>query len=187
MQPNELVNQLKSKLEEAKTHFKEELAKIRTGRAHAGVLDKLMVNAYGVSMPIKQVANVTAPEAQLLQITPFDPGNLQAIASAVREDQSLGLNPVDDGAVIRITVPPLTTERRAEIVKQISSLAENAAIAMRNARHEIMKEVEQSKKNRQITEDDQRSTEKQIDELMTNYKNEVDQLVKAKEQDVMTI
>ncbi len=187
MQPSQLLDQTTTKLEAALGHFQEELNKIRTGRAHAGALDKLMVKAYGVSMPIKQLANITAPEAQLIQVTPFDPGNLQAIASSIREDQSLGLNPVDDGAVIRIQVPPLTTERRTEIVKQLGDIAEDCMIKMRNSRHESLKEAETAKKSKAITEDDFRDIGKQMDELMSKYKNKVDLLVAAKEKDIMTV
>lgn len=187
MQPEQIISQIKQKLEVAQSHFREELAKIRTGRANAGVLDKIMVEAYGVSVPLKQVANVTAPEAQLIQITPFDPSNLQAIASSIRDDQSLGLNPVDDGVVIRIPIPPLTTERRAEIVKQLGGISEETHITMRNARHEVLKEAEQAKKDRHITEDDYRSIVKQVDDMMTHKKNEIDELTKAKEKEIMTI
>lgn len=126
MQPNQIIDQTTVKLENALDHFREELNKIRTGRAHAGVLDKIIVKAYGTTIPIKQLANITAPEAQLIQVTPFDTNNIQAIASSIREDQSLGLNPVDDGIVIRIAVPPLTTERRTEIVKQLGILRRHA-------------------------------------------------------------
>ena len=187
MQPDQVINQATTKLENSLTHFQEELNKIRTGRAHAGVLDKLMVTAYGVSMPIKQLANITAPEAQLIQVTPFDPSNLQAIASSIREDQSLGLNPVDDGSVIRIQVPPLTTERRTEIVKQLGDIAEDSLIKMRNARHEALKEAETAKKSKDITEDDYRDIGKQMDELMSKYKLKVEALVAAKEKDIMTV
>jgi ribosome recycling factor len=187
MQPTQIIKQLEADLESSFNHFQEELSRIRTGRANASVLDKVMVKAYGVMIPLKQVANVTAPEAQLIQVTPFDSSNLQAIASAIREDQSLGLNPVDDGIVIRLTVPPLTTERRTAIVKQLGEIAENGLIAMRNYRHEILKEAENAKKTRSITEDDYKSIQKQADELMTKYKNKVDIMVESKEQEIMTI
>jgi ribosome recycling factor len=187
MQPNQIVDQATVKLENALNHFREELNKIRTGRAHAGVLDKIMVKAYGTTMPIKQLANITAPEAQLIQVTPFDSSNLQAIASSIREDQGLGLNPVDDGIVIRIAVPPLTTERRTEIVKQLGDIAETCMIAMRNSRHEALKEAEAAKKSKDITEDDAKSINKQIDETMNKYKNKVDALVSSKEQEIMTV
>jgi len=187
MQPQQIIDQTTQKLENALNHFQDELNKIRTGRAHAGVLDKIMVKAYGVTMPIKQLANVTAPESQLIQVTPFDANNLQAIASSIREDQSLGLNPVDDGIVIRVPIPPLTTERRSAIVKQLGDIAETSLIAMRNTRHEALKEAESSKKSKGITEDDYISINKQIDELMNKYKTKVESMVRSKEQEIMTV
>lgn len=187
MQPDQITKQTTDKLENALKHFQDELNKIRTGRASAGTLDKLMVSAYGTTMPIRQVANITAPEAQLIQVTPFDPQNLQAIASAIREDQSLGLNPVDDGNIIRVPIPPLTTERRAEIVKQLGDIAEDCNIAMRNSRHETLKDAEAAKKAKSITEDDYRSINKQIDDQMTKYKNKIEGLVADKEKDIMTV
>ena len=187
MQPDQIIDQTKLKFENALNHFQEELNKIRTGRAHAGSLDKIMAKAYGVNMPIKQLANITAPEAQLIQVTPFDPTNLQAIASSIRDDQSLGLNPVDDGIVIRIPIPPLTTERRSLIVKQLGEVAEACLITLRNSRHEALKDAELSKKAKDITEDDSRSITKQIDELMNKYKSKVDLMVQSKEQEIMTV
>ena len=115
-------------------HLEERLGKIRTGRAHASMLDGIMVEAYGTSMPLNEVANVSAPEATLLRITPFDPANLQKIASAIRADQALGLNPSDDGHVVRVPVPPLTEERRKQLVKQASEKVEEARIALRGVR-----------------------------------------------------
>jgi len=187
MQPNQLIDQTKLKLETILNHFKDELNKIRTGRANASALDKIIIKAYGTTMPIKQLANISAPEAQLIQVTPFDTNNLQAIASSIREDQSLGLNPVDDGVVIRIPIPPLTTERRTIIVKQLGDIAEGILISMRNIRHDALKEADNSKKAKEITEDDYRSISKQIDELMNNHKNKIEELVKDKEKEIMTV
>ncbi len=126
-------------------HFQAELAKVRTGRAHPGMLDGIKVEAYGAEMPLNQVANVTAPEAQLLQITPFDPSNIQQIAAAIRNDQSLGLNPSDDGRVVRVPVPPLTEERRRQLVKQAAEKLEEARIALRNVRQDGLKEAKRKK------------------------------------------
>ena len=112
-------------------HFQDELKKVRTGRAHAGMLDGVMVEAYGARMPLNQVANVTAPEAQMLLVTPFDPSNITAISAAIRDNQSLGFNPSDDGRVVRVSVPALTEERRKQLVKQVSEKVEEARIAMR--------------------------------------------------------
>jgi ribosome recycling factor len=114
---NQLTQEVKTKLASATEHFKQEIGKIRTGRAHPGMLDNVMVEAYGQKMPLKAVGSITIPEPQQLQITPFDPANLQAISEAISNDKSLGLNPADDGRVVRIQIPPLTEETRQQMVK----------------------------------------------------------------------
>lgn len=187
MQPNDIVNQFKIKSDAALDHFKGELSKLRTGRASSSMLDKVVVEAYGVNMPLRQVATVTAPEAQLIQVSPFDNNNIQAIASAIRDDQSLGLNPVDDGNIIRVPIPPLTTERRAEIAKQLGEKVENTMISIRASRHEAMKQVEESERNKLLTKDDHQSVQKQIDELVSKYRQDTDKLAKTKEQEIMTV
>ena len=118
------------KMASALEHFDEELKKIRTGRAHPSMLDGVKVEAYGTEMPLNQVANVTAPEAQLLQVTPFDPSNSQAISAAIRNDQGLGFNPSDDGRIVRVPVPPLTEERRRMLVNQVGEKVEEPRIAL---------------------------------------------------------
>lgn len=187
MNPNQLIEEAKTKLDSAVAHFNEEIKKLRTGRAHPSMLDGVIVMAYGNPMPLNQVSNVTAPEAQLLQITPFDPGNIQAISEAIRSDQSLGLNPADDGRVVRIPIPPLTTERRQQIVKQLNEKAEETHIACRSVRHDVLDEAKQAKSGKLISEDDYTRLEKQIDELMTKTKQEVEAAAKLKEQEIMTV
>lgn len=187
MNPNQIVEQAKGKFQQANQHFQDELKKIRTGRAHPGMLDGVMVEAYGTQMPLIQVGTVSTPEPQLLQISPFDPGNLQAISSAIRDNQALGLNPADDGRVVRIPIPPLTEERRREYVKLLGSKVEDTMVSMRNARHEALKDAEEAKKNKELTEDDVTSVKKQLDELMTKTKTEIDSLSKAKEQEILTV
>ncbi len=187
MTPSQITDQAKAKFDQAVNHFKDELGKLRTGRAHPGMLDGVMVEAYGTPMPLIQVGSITVPEAQLLQITPFDPGNLQAIASSIRDNQALGLNPVDDGRVIRIQIPPLNEERRKDFVKVLGTKVEECMISMRNARHEAIKEAEQAKQAKTITEDDLTSTKKQLDDQMTKQKSEIDKLAKAKEQEILTV
>src|ERR1041384_1169546 len=118
------TKQFEDKMAQAVDHFGEELKKVRTGRASASMLDGVVVTAYGTPMPLNQVANVTAPEAQLIQITPFDPNNIQAIASAIRDNPTLGLNPSDDGRVVRVPIPALTEERRREYVKVVGTKME---------------------------------------------------------------
>lgn len=187
MSPNQIVDQAKSKFQGALAHFHEELKKVRTGRAHPGMLDGIMVNAYGTQMPLIQVGNVTAPEAQLLQITPFDPNNIQAIASAIRDNPSLGLNPSDDGRVVRIPIPSLTEERRREYVKMLGGKIEDCMVTLRNIRHDSMKAIDQAKKDKAIGEDEANRLEKQVDDAMASTKSQVDAAAKAKEQEIMKV
>lgn len=184
---NSLIAKLNSGIEKAKSYFDDELKKIRTGRAHPAMLDGITAEAYGQPMPLLQLATVSAPEPQLLQITPFDANNLQAIADAIRSDQALGLNPVDDGRVIRIPIPPLTEERRRQIAKQLGEKAEDCMIAIRGARHDVLKEVDQAKKDKDISEDEAKRIQKRIDEAVSKAKEEVETTVKNKETEILTV
>ncbi len=175
------------KMETALEHFDEELKKIRTGRAHPSMLDGIKVEAYGTEMPLNQVANITAPEAQLLQITPFDPSNIQKIAAAIRNDQGLGLNPSDDGRVVRVPVPALTEDRRRLLVKQASEKVEEARIALRNVRQDGLKDAKAKKESKELSEDDLKLVEKEFDRLMQTSQTRLDDTFKAKEKEIMTI
>lgn len=168
-------------------HFEEDLKKVRTGRAHPAMLDSITPEVYGQKMPLNQLANVTAPEAQLLQVTPFDPGSLQAIVSAIRADQALGLNPTDDGRLIRIPVPALTEERRKQLVKLTSEKIEEARIALRTIRQDALKEAKRKKDAKELTEDDLKRVEKEIDTLMSDTQTKIEVVFKAKEKDILTI
>lgn len=187
MTPTQVIDTTKQKLQIVIEHFQTELSKVRTGRANASMLDGITVDAYGTSMPLNQVATISAPEPQLLQISPFDPANLQAITGAIRDNQSLGLNPMDDGHVVRLPIPPLTEERRRELAKQLNEKVEDCMIAMRNVRHEMLKTAEQLKRDKDIGDDDYKRLEKQIDEAMAQHKIKVESLSKAKETEVLTI
>jgi ribosome recycling factor len=187
MGPQQVVDQAKSKFQQALNHFQEELKKVRTGRAHPSMLDGLTITAYGTPMSLVQVATVTATEAQLLQITPFDPANLQAIASAIRDNQSLGMNPMDDGRVVRVPIPPLTEDRRREYVKLLNGKVEDAMVSLRNVRHDAIRDIDQAKKDKRIGEDDAKRYEKQVDDTMNKVKNEIDSLARGKEQEIMTV
>lgn len=175
------------KCNQAIAHFDEELKKVRTGRAHPSMLDSVRVEVYGSPMPLNQIANVTAAEAQMLQITPFDPSNIQAIANAIRNDQSLGLNPSDDGRVIRVPIPSLTEERRRALVKQASEKVEDTKIALRNIRQDVLKEVKKAKDDKQISEDDQKRIEKSVDTEMHDFNSKIDSIFTAKEKEILTI
>lgn len=187
MNPDKIVDNARQKLQAAFEHFQGELKKVRTGRAHAGMLDGVTVTAYGTAMPLNQVANVTAPEAQLLQITPFDPNNIQAIASAIRDNPTLGLNPSDDGRVVRVPIPALTEERRREYVKVLGGKVEDCMIALRGVRRDAIDAVAQAKKDKAIGEDDAKRLEKQVDEAMNKSKSDVDAAAKSKESEIMTV
>jgi ribosome recycling factor len=187
MNPNQVIDDVKQKFSTATSHFEAELKKVRTGRAHAAMLDGIMVEAYGSPTPLNQVATVSAPEAQLLQITPFDPGNLQAIASSIRDNPSLGLNPSDDGRVVRVPVPALTEDRRREYVKVLGGKVEDCMVGLRGVRHTAMDTIAAAKKDKAIGEDDAKRLEKQVDEAMTKAKGEVEAAAKAKEAEIMTI
>jgi ribosome recycling factor len=176
-----------NKFNVAVSHFEEELKKVRTGRAHPGQLDGVKVEVYGTSMPLNQVANVTASEGQMLLITPFDPGSIQAISAAIRNDQSLGFNPSDDGRVVRVPVPPLTEERRKLLVKQTSEKVEDAKIALRNVRQDALKEIKRQKDAKELSEDDARRFEKSVDTAMASVNVKIDEIFRVKEKDILTI
>lgn len=181
------IKPYEDKFELAIAHFEEELKKIRTGRAHPGQLEGIKVEVYGSLMPINQVANITAPEAQLLQITPFDPSNIQAISAAIRANQNLGFNPSDDGRVVRIPVPALTEERRKLLVKQTSEKVEETRIALRNIRQDSLKEAKRKKDAKELSEDDIKRIEKSIDGIMAAANLKLDGIFKLKEQEILKI
>ena len=187
MNPQQAVEEAKRKFTGAIQHYHEQLKTVRTGRANAAMLDGVMVQAYGQPMPLNQVANVIAPEAQLLQITPFDPANLQAISTAIRDNPNLGLNPSDDGRVVRLQIPPLTEERRREMVKQLSGKQEDAMIAVRTIRHEVLDALEQAKKDKEIGEDDAKRFGDQVEDAVQRTRGEIEAASKAKEAEIMKI
>lgn len=173
----------KNAMEAAVAHFQEELKKVRTGRAHPDMLANVKVEAYGQFMPLNQVANVTAQGGTMLQVTPFDPSTINSITAAIRNDPSLGLNPSDDGHIVRVPVPPLTEERRKEIVKTTSSKVEDAKVAIRNIREDARKEL----KSAELPEDVVKRAEKSIDELTKKFGDRIDEVFKAKSAEIMAI
>lgn len=187
MSPNGIVDEAKTKFDAAISRFEVELKKVRTGRAQPSMLDGVTVQAYGQSMPLNQVATISTPESQLLQVSPFDPNNLQAIASAIRDNPALGLNPMDDGRVVRLPIPPLTEERRREYAKIVGDKTEECMVALRSIRHTALHAVDQAKKDKEIGEDDAKRYEKQIDDAMNQVKTRAELAAKAKEAEVMTV
>ncbi len=187
MDTGKLLEEAKHRLGLVTEYYKTELTKIRTGRAHPDMLEGVSVEAYGQAMPLKSVAGITAPEPQLLQITPFDPNNLKAISDAIRSNQNLALTPTDDGRVVRISIPPLTEETRRSMVKILNQKEEDSFISARQIRHDIIRKAEQAEKDKSISKDDLSRLEKQIDELMAKQKIEIGALSQSKDHEIMTI
>lgn len=171
------------KMDEVLERFSNELKKVRTGRAHPDMLAGVKVEAYGQWMPLNQVGNVTIGDATMLVITPFDPANIGSISSAIRADSTLGLNPSDDGRIIRVPIPPLTEERRKEIVKSASAKVEEAKVSIRNIREDARKDI----KALELPEDARKRAEKEIDDLTKDYTDKIDAAFKAKESEIMKI
>lgn len=174
----------RKKMEDAIQRFKDEMKKVRTGRAHPDMLASIKVEVYGQFMPLSQAANITAADATLLVVTPFDPSNIAAIESAIRADQALGLNPADDGRVIRVPIPPLTEERRKEIVKNAQSKVESAKVALRGIREDARKAIKIAS---EMSEDVKKRAEKDIDDLTKEFSDKIDAEFKSKSDEIMKI
>lgn len=187
MDVNNVVTETVSKLSQSVLRLRDNLKSLRTGRANASMLDAVNVEAYGSQMPLKQVATIIVPEAQLIQITPFDPNNLASIANAIRNDSALGLNPSDDGRVVRVQIPPLTEERRLELAKQIGQRQEDCMINLRNIRHEAMDVIDKAKKDKQLGEDEAKRLSAQVEEAMTKVRSEIEEITKDKEAEILKI
>ncbi len=177
------TNGVKTKMTETVDRFKEEMKKVRTGRAHPDMLASVKAEVYGQFTPLNQIANVTVSGGTMLLITPYDTNNIAKISAAIRADQSLGLNPSDDGRVIRVPVPPLTEERRREIVKSASGKVEEAKISLRKARDDARKDI----KAAELAEDARKRAEKEVDDMIKDFNTEIDKLFAEKEADIMKI
>ncbi|MGZ4132128.1 MAG: ribosome recycling factor [Actinomycetota bacterium] len=183
----EITNQdAAHKMEQAVSHLKEDLAGIRTGRATPAVLNRITVEYYGTPVPLNQLAGVSVPEPRLLQIQPFDRGAVSAIEKAIMSSD-LGITPSNDGTVIRLAFPPLTEERRKELVKQVHHRAEEGRVAVRNVRRHAKDELEKLEREASISEDDLVRAEKELQKLTDRYVAEVDQIQSHKEQELMEV
>jgi ribosome recycling factor len=166
--------------------LKNDLGKIRTGRAHPGLLETVRIDYYGNKAPLNQVANVSASDARTLTVTPFDKSQAAAIEKAIRESD-LGLNPMAAGGVIRVPLPSLTEERRKELSKHVRAEGENAKVAIRNVRRDANQHLKDALKKKLITEDDDKRAEEAVQKFTDRFITEVDKLVAAKEKDVMQV
>jgi ribosome recycling factor len=166
--------------------LKQDLAKLRTGRAHTSLLDHIKVSYYGTETPLNQVANVAATDARTLTVTPWEKSMVAAVEKAIR-DSDLGLNPVTAGSVIRVPVPPLTEERRRELVRVVHKEVEAARVALRNVRRDANTELKHLLKDKKLPEDEERRAEEQIQKLTDKYIADVDKILDAKEKEVLIL
>ncbi len=181
--PGELVKQAKAGMDKAMENARREFSAIRTGKATTALLDLVKVDAYGNLMPLNQVASVAAPEARLLVVTPWDKGNAPAIEKAIR-DSDLGLNPASQGGVIRVPIPALNEERRRDLVKVVHKLAEESRVAVRHHRHEALQGI---KKIEHVSEDEKKHAEKDVQKVTDDHIRHLDEMVKAKEAEIMEV
>lgn len=183
----EYTTAAEQKMKASLEHFKEELSGLRSGRAHAGLVDSIKVNVYGSEMILKSIATVSTPDAKTIQIQPWDNTNLAAIEKAISENQALGLTPNNDGHVIRLNIPPMSEESRSQMVKLLSQKAEEGNISLRNARHEALNDAKNDQKASKITQDDLSRLEKDLNVLIDKYSAQIQELVKTKEQELMQV
>ena len=174
------------RMDKALQHLEEEFGAVRAGRANAKVLDRISVEYYGSETPLNGVATISSPDARTLVIQPWDTKLLKDIAKAIQVSD-LGINPQNDGRVIRLTFPQLTEDRRKDLVKQVKKYAEDAKVAMRNIRRDGMDQVKKMKKNNEITEDDQKKAEKDLQDLLDKMIKKVDDVTTAKEKELMAL
>ncbi|QIN78934.1 ribosome recycling factor [Rubrobacter marinus] len=163
-----------------------EFGTIRTGRANPSILDRVEVDAYGSRMPLRSVANVNVPEPRLLTVTPFDPGTLKAIERAI-DNADVGLNPQNDGKIIRLPVPELTEERRKQFVRRARGMAEEGRVSVRNVRRDEMKDLTELVKMGEISEDDERRAETELQELTKRYVSRIDAALSDKEAELLEV
>lgn len=177
---------VEQKMQKSVDAFKSELTKIRTGRAHPGILDQVQIDYYGSMVPISQVANVTLMDARTISVQPWEKGMGAKIEKAIRESD-LGLNPSSQGDLIRVPMPPLTEERRRELTKVVKSAGEDAKVAIRNLRRDANEQAKKLLKDKLITEDDERRSQDEVQKLTDKTIIEVDKLVQSKEAEILAV
>ena len=178
--------QLKTRMEKAVEDFRREMAATRTGRANVHMLDTVTVDYYGSQMPLNQIATIHAPEPQMITVQPFDPSSLSAIEKAVRSGD-LGLNPMNDGKLIRVPIPALTEERRKEMVKHLHRILEEHRTAIRNIRRDGNDQVKKAAKDKHISADDEKRASEEVQQLTDAEIRRIEDLFNAKEKEIMTV
>ncbi|MDR4886467.1 ribosome recycling factor [Fredinandcohnia sp. QZ13] len=183
---NNTLNQVKDKMSKAVQALSRELATVRAGRANPAILDKVSVDYYGAPTPLNQLASINVPEARMLVIQPYDKSVLGDMEKAIQK-ADLGLNPTNDGSIIRISIPPLTEERRRELVKVVKKYAEESKVAVRNVRRDGNDELKKLEKNGEITEDELRTLTDDVQKITDESINKIDSIAKEKEKEIMEV
>lgn len=177
---------LSNKMKKTIEVLKDDLRGVRAGRANPSILDKIVVEYYGTPTPLRQLANISAPEPRLLMIQPFDPSIISGIEKAINQSE-LGINPSNDGKVIRLAVPQLTEERRKELTKLVKKMGEDAKIALRNERRHANDELKKLEKDGELTQDDLKGSLEEVQEMIDKYVKEVDVIVGDKEKEILEV
>jgi ribosome recycling factor len=180
------LSQARARMEKAVDDFRRELSGIRTGRANVSILDHVRVDYHGSQMPINQLGTVTIPDPLMLVISPWDPGAVALIDKAIRTSD-LGLNPTNDGKVIRLPVPPLTEERRKDLVKHLHKVLENHRTAMRNVRRDIKEAIEHLEKDKKVSEDERKRSVEELEKLTHSETKKIEDLSAAKEKEILEL
>lgn len=183
---DDIIKKQEGEFEKAVEFFKEEAAKIRTGRANTSLVDGLMVEYYGTKSPIKQIASVTVSDPRTITIAPWSRDSLVNIEKAIRESQ-LNLNPNNDGQVIRINIPPLNEERRKELVKFLNQKTEESRVVVRKIREDIWEEIQEMEKSGQIAQDDKFTGKDKLQKVVDEYNQKIEEIRKKKEEEIMTV
>lgn len=183
---DDIISELKPKMQASLENLRDDLRKVRTGRAHAGILDGIMVPYYGSPTPLREMATISVPEPTSIAIKPWDKNALSDIETAIRASD-LGLSPINDGTQVRLNLPHMTEERRKEIVAQVKKYGEQAKISIRNIRGEAWSKIQQAVKNSEATEDDKYRAEDELNKLVLEKNKEIDAIVSEKETEIMKI
>lgn len=184
----ELLASANPKMDKALDHLQQDLATLRTGRASIVMVEGVMVEQFGQTQPLKSVASLSTPDARTIAITPWDKSLVPVIEKVIREMQSLtGLNPNNDGNIIRLSIPQMTEERRREIVKTLKDKLELCHIALRNIRHDVLADVKKLEKDKQATQDDVKYAETELNKKIDQYREKIDQIARAKEAEIMAV
>lgn len=180
------TEKFEEKMKKSVSNLENELATVRAGRANPRVLDKVVVEAYGMEMPVNQVANIATPEARVITITPYDVSQIKAIEKGINM-ADIGINPNSDGKVIRLVFPELTEERRKSLTKDVKKKGEETKVAIRNVRRDAMDAVKKLEKANEVTEDERKDLEEEIQKLTDKYIVQIDKTVESKNKDIMSI